>query len=227
MKTSSSSSSSIHSIIVVVVVVVGSGLHAAHDGVQRKQAAVPEGLRAHHQPRHGRVRAGEAEQQHPSQEDQVSAEHHSGALLKLTLMQQLLFLLRNLLCFVSELYLWLHLLDIDYHCILLLFLEKTYVRTYASFSQCLCLLCVVCLCCCAGRRVAVRSRLGSSSSRCAPASPALSSGPRLNLGAGSRCPRLRPRTTPRQSLSWTTSREVRKSPQHTQTAQHSLIMSKH
>lgn len=126
MKTSSSSSSSIHSIVVVVV---GSGLHAAHDGVQRKQAAVPEGLRAHHQPRHGRVRAGEAEQQYPSQEDQVRAEHHS------TLMQQLLFLLCNRLCFVSELYLWLHLLDIDYHCILLLFLAKTYVRTYASFSQ--------------------------------------------------------------------------------------------
>lgn len=133
MTLKTSSSSSIHSIVVVVV--VGSGLHAAHDGVQRKQAAVPEGLRAHHQPRHGRVRAGEAEQQHPGQEDQVRAEHHSGALLKFTLMQQLLFLLCNLLCFVSKLYLWLHLLDIDHHCILLLFLEKTHVRTYASFSQ--------------------------------------------------------------------------------------------
>lgn len=194
------SSSSIHS--VVVVVVVGPGLHAAHDGVQRKQAAVPEGLRAHHQPRHGRVCAGEAEQQHPSQEDQVRAEQplHSSATAPARLM-----------C-VSELCLWLHLLDTDYYCVL--FLEKTYVWACASFSRWVHgdqTLPAVLLCCCAGRRAAVRSRLGSSSSRCAPASPALSSGPRPSLGAGSRCPRLRPRTTPRQSLSWTTSREVRNS----------------
>ncbi len=53
------------------IVVVLQGLHTTHDGIQRKQAAVPEGLCAHHQPRHRRIRPGEAEQQHPSEENQV------------------------------------------------------------------------------------------------------------------------------------------------------------
>lgn len=173
---------------VAVVVVPPSGLHTAHDGVQREQAAVPEGLRAHHQPRHRRVCAGEAEQQHPSQEDEVRAEQHSETLLKLALRQQL-------------------------H-------SPRKGNVYTSFSLSV-------PCGCTGRRAVVRSRLGSSSSRCAPASPALSSGPRLNLGAGSRCPHLHPRTTPRQSLSWTTSREVCESQQRTETTQPSPIMFTH
>lgn len=57
-------------------VVVPAGLDTPHDGVQREQATVPEGLRAHHQPRHRRIRAREAEQQHPSQEDEVRPERH-------------------------------------------------------------------------------------------------------------------------------------------------------
>lgn len=57
--------------VLIHTAVVLTGLHATHDGIQRKQAAVSEGLCAHHQPRHRGVCAGEAEQQHPSQENQV------------------------------------------------------------------------------------------------------------------------------------------------------------
>lgn len=63
-----------NNLVEIHTVCVLPGLHASHDGIQRKQAAVPEGLRAHHQPRHRRIRAGEAEQQHPSQENQVREE---------------------------------------------------------------------------------------------------------------------------------------------------------
>ena len=66
-------------------------------------------------------------------------------------------------------------------------------------------LCVVVL----GQRAAVRYRPVLSSSRCGPTSPAPSSGPPPSLGLELRPPPPPLRTTPLQSPSWMTSRDVR------------------
>ena len=50
------------------------GIHTTDDCVQGEQATLPEGLCAYYQPRHWRICAGKAQQQHPGQENKVCEE---------------------------------------------------------------------------------------------------------------------------------------------------------
>lgn len=52
-------------------VFIQTGVHTTDDRVQREQTALSERLCAHYQSRHWRVCAGEAQQQHSGQEDEV------------------------------------------------------------------------------------------------------------------------------------------------------------